>query len=299
MKNKYLQLPYILTIYLFIGITVVYGNEQSIHPYANGDGHTSVTIGNDFGYTRQPDISTSENNPVIGSNGTFNVSQTGAATYTYNIAVPQGIGGMQPSLSVVYNSQGSNGVSFSGWNATASYNGWGLGFGKTYYSEEVVRGNILGKQTVGTISALFPGGSFRLSNDMFGKKHFDRWCTSAAELSIGRFSIGTYVTTNWGAQDSKKLGNKELTYNGVDPLLGTNKKKEAWSEGNIYSAPFWIGYNNNGNMYRIGYSHQYVQSLTQNAVHKYLVKTPFFLGTNNFYKGMFSYSGYNNPLSLW
>lgn len=90
MKNKYLQLPYILTIYLFIGITVVYANGQSIHPYANGDGHTSGTIGNDFGYTRQPDISTSENNPVIGSNGTFNVSQTGAATYTYNIAVPQG-----------------------------------------------------------------------------------------------------------------------------------------------------------------------------------------------------------------
>lgn len=118
MKNKYLQLPYILTIYLFIGITVVYGNEQSIHPYANGDGHTSVTIGNDFGYTRQPDISTSENNPVIGSNGTFNVSQTGAATYTYNIAVPQGIGGMQPSLSVVYNSQGSNGV--VGWGCNTS-----------------------------------------------------------------------------------------------------------------------------------------------------------------------------------
>ena len=44
MKNKYLQLPYILTIYLFIGITVVYGNEQSIHPYANGDGHTLVMI---------------------------------------------------------------------------------------------------------------------------------------------------------------------------------------------------------------------------------------------------------------
>ena len=40
MKNKYLQLPYILTIYLFIGITVVYANEQSIHPYANGDGHS-------------------------------------------------------------------------------------------------------------------------------------------------------------------------------------------------------------------------------------------------------------------
>lgn len=118
MKNKYLQLLYILTIYLFICITVVYANEQSIHPYANGDGHTPGTIGNDFGYTRQPDISTSENNPVIGSNGTFNVSQTGAATYTYNIAVPQGIGGMQPSLSVVYNSQGSNGV--VGWGCNTS-----------------------------------------------------------------------------------------------------------------------------------------------------------------------------------
>ena len=82
-------------------------------------------------------------------------------------------------------------------------------------------------------------------------------------------------------------------------IMPSSKNKKAWINGNIYSAPFWIGYNNNGNMYRIGYSHQYVQSLTQNAVHKYLVKTPFFLGTDNFYKGMFSYSGYNNPLSLW
>jgi hypothetical protein len=48
--------------------------------------------------------------------GSFQVSPTGAATYTVPIAVPPGTAGTAPSLSISYNSQARNGLLGVGWH---------------------------------------------------------------------------------------------------------------------------------------------------------------------------------------
>jgi hypothetical protein len=48
--------------------------------------------------------------------GQFNVSPSGAATYSIPIQVPPGIGGLEPKISLEYNSQAGSGVAGVGWN---------------------------------------------------------------------------------------------------------------------------------------------------------------------------------------
>lgn len=55
-------------------------------------------------------------NTVVGNApGQFSVSTGGAANYSLPIQVPPGIAGMQPKLSLVYSSQGENGLFGVGW----------------------------------------------------------------------------------------------------------------------------------------------------------------------------------------
>lgn len=61
---------------------------------------------------------TPDDSPAGGIRGSFNVAETGAVTYSVPIEVPQGVGGMQPNLSIVYNSQAGNGV--VGWGCNLS-----------------------------------------------------------------------------------------------------------------------------------------------------------------------------------
>jgi RHS repeat-associated protein len=182
-----------------------------------------------------------------------------------------------------------------GWSVAAtSSDGWGIGYGRTYYSSSEVMGQNFEDQKVGTITAFFNHNSFSISNDMFGDRK-DRWRTNAAELTIGMFSIGTYLYTNWGERDSEGADK-----NVEAPLIGKSKFG-AWKNGQVYFAPAWVGYRSkNGNQVtRIGFSHEMVQNLTQNLVHKTIGRAPYFLNYDHLISGGYFYSGYYNPFSLW
>ncbi len=71
--------------------------------YLKSDGKTTTSIA-------------SEGYAVGAIPGQFNVSPTGAATYTIPIEVPPGVNGMQPNIALSYNSQAGNGIAGWGWN---------------------------------------------------------------------------------------------------------------------------------------------------------------------------------------
>ena len=48
--------------------------------------------------------------------GALAVDESGSAAYSLPLSVPPGVAGMEPSLSLVYNSRGGNGILGVGWS---------------------------------------------------------------------------------------------------------------------------------------------------------------------------------------
>lgn len=73
-----------------------------------------------FYYTTIPSSYSTESESVGGLGASFGVSPMGGATYSIPIDVPKGVGGLQPSLTIVYNSQAGNGVAGYGTSLAGS-----------------------------------------------------------------------------------------------------------------------------------------------------------------------------------
>ncbi|MBR3936989.1 MAG: VCBS repeat-containing protein [Bacteroidaceae bacterium] len=87
---------------------------------ANGTIKTNIYgYASEYGYTIVPAAySTEPGTTVEAVGGVFNVSPMGGATYSIPIDVPLGVGGLQPRLSIIYNSQSGNGL--CGYGASLS-----------------------------------------------------------------------------------------------------------------------------------------------------------------------------------
>ena len=85
--------------------------------------NTQVTVKADLGpYQTPPAAITQAADPQVGApyygslSGKLDVSPTGASLYTLPLTIPKGTAGMAPSLSLVYSSQGGNGIMGQGWS---------------------------------------------------------------------------------------------------------------------------------------------------------------------------------------
>jgi hypothetical protein len=169
------------------------------------------------------------------------------------------------------------GNNYWGWNASATYGGYGVGYGRTYYGNATGPDGQSNAQTVGSATLFWDGGSFTLQNDVkYLGDEKDRWRTNAFELTIGDFSFGNSIYTNLGEDASNGEQNESL----LSPIWGKNRNEgfSAWKSGKVYFAPTWIGVRTGNRIERIGYSFPGAQDLFQNGVHG---RIPF--GKQNYY----------------
>ena len=190
------------------------------------------------------------------------------------------------------------GRNYWGWNASATYDGIGAGYGRTHYGSAIGPDGISNAQTVGSASILWRGGSFTLQNDVkyLGGDREDRWRTNAWELTIGNISVGNYIYTNQGSRDGGGPNESLLS-----PIWGKNRNDgfSAWSNGRVYSSPLWIGIRTGNTMQRVGYSFRGAQDLFQNGIHTTFGKQHYYLNYQYFRTGLYLFTGYYNPFSLW
>jgi RHS repeat-associated protein len=154
--------------------------------------------------------------------GQASVSLSGGATYTIPIFAPPGTAGMQPSVSLVYNSQGGNGIAGYGWNIS------GLSaitrVGHTLYHDGVVEGInynddrfALDGQRLIKVSGEYGADGTSYSTEIFnGSKIISHWTNEdpASEFLLWFEVIGKDGSiTEFGRTD-----NACLTHNDGPPI---------------------------------------------------------------------------------
>lgn len=150
---------------------------------------------------------------VVGSiPGQFGVSPTGAANYTIPIECPAGVNGMQPNISLTYNSQGGSGIAGYGWSVSGiSAIGKSM---KNIFSDDAISGIDLSKREKYTLdgNALLSlvgdygsdGATYKTENKTYsvitsiGQKSVLIDPVSTTNLSYTSYPLSFKVTTKDG-----------------------------------------------------------------------------------------------------
>jgi RHS repeat-associated protein len=264
----------------FAGYNAANTAVSSFMPSAN------IPIGDHFGLSMSPGF-------MFGPTGATTGLNFGLGYHNGDLAVGAGFG--------VSNS-------YTAWNVAATYKGWGAGYGETHYGASDIMGHHFDAQTTGSITAYFNGNSVRIENDTWGDGK-DRWRTNAAELTIGKWSLGTHLYTNFGADSSPGLEGEDLLDNSANCIppkffgifngKNNNDGKSTWKNGRPYYAPFWVGYRHGNQVTRFGYSNSFVHNNTQNLVHKGFGNQNYYMSYDEFRTGGFYSTGTYNPFSLY
>lgn len=173
-------------------------------------------------------------NGVVGAiGGSVDVSGLGAATYTIPIDVPQGIGGIQPNLSINYNSQSGNGLLGWGWNLA------GVSAitrtGADFYHDGFIKGVDFGHVT-GNGSGIFPFGPNT-------QRVFDRFSLDGQRLILVE---GSYYGQNNSQYKTEVDGMSKIVAYTETGIRGAAKFKVWTADGLIME----YGFNNNARMIR-------------------------------------------------
>ena len=147
--------------------------------------------------------------------GVFNVSDMGVANYTIPVKVPPGIGGVQPSLSINYSSQGGNSLLGMGWSLAAS--SAITRTGRNIYDDNITRGIALSSNdrfSLDGMRLVLTGGTYGGADSRYATE-VESYRTIKANGNAGAGPLSFSVTdqngwtyTYGGTEDSR------LTYNG-------------------------------------------------------------------------------------
>lgn len=240
----------------------------------------------------------------------LNISQSIGDNYTVGASVGYGLlSGLFGSAFIGYNDghtsfglSGGIGQNYKAWSGNFAVDGFGLSYGRTYYGDAPGPTGESHKQIVGDVGVLFPGGSLHHQNDFSPMGDGgDRFRTAGISLQIGKYILGTTIITN----SQKENGTIDFDGRNLAGQLNTSYKEErhgAWKNGQVYSSPLWLGISQGNFTSRIGYSHPLIQDKIQNNLHRNgpgFSRTNYFNKYDHFEKGMYFYSGYNNPFSLF